>query len=215
MPTPDYQVTNPGHDEPANDQSSNHCEAPSNYNQVSPESSPEHHLSSSENSQLHVLDGLPTTRYNSKRQEERPVAPAHRPFHYPGWDGPGYPKGLGHGPIVWRYDNKKNKMMKIEGMSYESLKKIGSSERSAWQKMLDEQPYDAAGQLRIMRRGVSGTQLIVEWNSDQAALIYQRDMNQRASGLNDSSIDVSYTHRPRVDDRDSDDKMMWPSPNKK
>lgn len=154
---------------------------------------------------------LETRRYNALRDMMRPLAPAHRPFHYPGWNGEGYPKGLGHGPIVWRYDNKKDKMVKIEGLSYESLRSPGHpGEKSSWQKILDEDPYDAAGQLRIFRRGTSGTMIISEWDSDQAAVMERASMESRASSMHDPNVDLSWHKRPRLDSRDGDDKMMFP-----
>ena len=83
---------------------------------------------------------LASRRYNAIHDKMRPLATAHRPFHYPGWNGPGYPKGAGHGPIVWRYDDKKDKVVQVEGMAYEDLRSPGSDEKSSWQKMLDKDP---------------------------------------------------------------------------
>jgi hypothetical protein len=157
---------------------------------------------------------LGQTRFNGLLEKTRPLAPAHTPFHYPGWHGKGYPKGLGHGPIVWRYDNRKDKMVKVEGLSYESLGRKTSDSKSSWQKMLDEQPYDEAGQLRIFRHGTSGTQLIVEWDSDQAAVMNRNAMDNRAKSMFDSGVDISYGKRPRLDDRDTDEKMTFPTPKK-
>ena len=102
-------------------------------------------------------------------------------------------------------------MVKVEGLSYESLRSPSHpDERSSWQKILDEDPYDEAGQLRIFRRGTSGTMIVSEWDSDQAAVMARANMESRASSMHDPSVDISWNKRPQMDSRDENDKMIFP-----
>lgn len=181
----------------------------------SPPSSRESHPQGVDEREARVLAAfrsgkLASRRYNAIHDKMRPLATAHRPFHYPGWNGPGYPKGAGHGPIVWRYDDKKDKVVQVEGMAYEDLRSPGSDEKSSWQKMLDKDPYDIAGQLRIFRRGTSGTMAIYEWGSDQGSVMQRAEMETRSTGLNDKSVNLSWSSRPRLDNRDDVSKMTFP-----
>ena len=76
--------------------------------------------------------------------------------------------------------------------------------------MLDKDPYDIAGQLRIFRRGTSGTMAIYEWGSDQGSVMQRAEMETRSTGLNDKSVNLSWSSRPRLDNRDDVSKMTFP-----
>lgn len=116
------------------------------------------------------------------------------PFHYPGYDGTGYPKGLGHGPIVTRKNIKTGKIIRVEGMAWEDFP-------PSWQEMLDEQPYDDAGALRVFMKATAGIQTkypYYEIGSAAHASKFLDEMRSKRSLLHNGS-DLSYASRPQLD----------------
>lgn len=106
-----------------------------------------------------------------------------------------YPKNLpdGHGPVVERVNHHTGKKVKIEGIPYERLPK-------SYQRMLDEQPTDEAGELRIFVYSDGGRSVgsIIELGSSEAAkrlamkLDNSRQLLKKPSG-------ISYNVRPSLD----------------
>lgn len=116
------------------------------------------------------------------------------PFHYPGYNGPGYPKGLGHGPIVTRKNIKTGKIIKVEGMAWEEFPE-------SWRQMLDEKPYDDAGALRIFLKATSGIEAkypFYEIGSAAHAGKFLDEMRSKRSMLH-NGVDLSYGSRPQQD----------------
>ena len=116
------------------------------------------------------------------------------PFHYPGYNGPGYPKGLGHGPIVTRKNIKTGKIIKVEGMAWEEFPE-------SWRQMLDEKPYDDAGALRIFLKAASGVEAkypFYEIGSAAHASKFMDEMRSKLSLLH-NGVDLSYSSRPQQD----------------
>lgn len=116
------------------------------------------------------------------------------PFHYTGYNGPGYPKGLGHGPIVTRKNIKTGKIIKVEGMAWEEFPE-------SWRQMLDEKPYDDAGALRIFLKATSGIEAkypFYEIGSAAHAGKFLNEMRSKRSMLH-NGVDLSYGSRPQQD----------------
>lgn len=116
------------------------------------------------------------------------------PFHYPGYNGPGYPKGLGHGPVVTRKNIKTGKIIKVEGMAWEEFPE-------SWRQMLDEKPYDDAGALRIFLKATSGIEAkypFYEIGSAAHAGKFLDEMRSKRSMLH-NGVDLSYGSRPQQD----------------
>lgn len=116
------------------------------------------------------------------------------PFHYQGYNGPGYPKGLGHGPIVTRKNIKTGKIIKVEGMAWEEFPE-------SWRQMLDEKPYDDAGALRIFLKATSGIEAkypFYEIGSAAHAGKFLDEMRSKRSMLH-NGVDLSYGSRPQQD----------------
>lgn len=116
------------------------------------------------------------------------------PFHYPSYNGPGYPKGLGHGPIVTRKNIKTGKIIKVEGMAWEEFPE-------SWRQMLDEKPYDDAGALRIFLKATSGIEAkypFYEIGSAAHAGKFLDEMRSKRRMLH-NGVDLSYGARPQQD----------------
>lgn len=123
---------------------------------------------------------------------------------YPGYDGPGYPKGLGHGPIVERTNIKTGKRVKIEGMAWEDFP-------PAYQRMLDRQPYDDAGELRIFVKSngtVSQQYPFYELGSDEHSKKFMDELKSKRDLILNNGVDLSYSSRPQLD------AMSWLPPAK-
>ena len=119
---------------------------------------------------------------------------AFTPFHYPGYDGPGYPKGLGHGPIVTRRNIKTGKLVSIEGIAWEEFPE-------SWRQMLDEKPYDDAGALRVFLKatsGVSSNYPYYEVGSAAHASKFLSEMRSKRALIHNGA-DLSYSSRPQLD----------------
>lgn len=106
-----------------------------------------------------------------------------------------YPKNLpdGHGPVVERVNHHTGKKVKIEGIPYERLPK-------SYQKMLDEQPTDEAGKLRIFVYSDGGRSIgsIIELGSSEAAKRLAMKLDNSRRLLNKPS-GISYNVRPSLD----------------
>lgn len=106
-----------------------------------------------------------------------------------------YPKNLpdGHGPVVERVNHHTGKKVKIEGIPYERLPK-------SYQKMLDEQPTDEAGKLRIFVYSDGGRSVgtIIELGSSEAAKRLASKLDNSRRLLNKPS-GISYNVRPSLD----------------
>lgn len=106
-----------------------------------------------------------------------------------------YPKNLpdGHGPVVERVNHHTGKKVKIEGIPYERLPK-------SYQKMLDEQPTDEAGELRIFVYSDGGRSVgtIIELGSSEAAKRLASKLDNSRRLLNKPS-GISYNVRPSLD----------------
>lgn len=106
-----------------------------------------------------------------------------------------YPKNLpdGHGPVVERINHHIGKKVKIEGIPYERLPK-------SYQKMLDEQPTDEAGELRIFVYSDGGRSVgsIIELGSSEAAKRLASKLDNSRRLLNKPS-GISYNVRPSLD----------------
>lgn len=141
---------------------------------VRPDGSPE--TTSATASQLESADGVFT------------------PFHYPGYDGPGYPKGLGHGPIVTRRNIKTGKLVSIEGIAWEEFPE-------SWRQMLDEKPYDDAGALRVFLKATSGVTSNYPYYEVGSAAHASKFLNEMRSkrALIHNGADLSYSSRPQLD----------------
>lgn len=146
---------------------------------------------------------------NPVKPDNRPVydKPSSEPpviHRYPGYDGPGYPKGLGHGPIVERTNVKTGKKVKIEGMAWEDFP-------PAYQRMLDRQPYDDAGELRIFVRSngkVSQQYPFYELGSDEHSKKFMDELKSKRDLILNNGVDLSYSSRPQLD------AMSWLPPTK-
>lgn len=147
---------------------------------------------------------------------DNPVKPDNRSVHdkpssespvihkYPGYDGTGYPKGLGHGPIVERTNIKTGKRVKIEGMAWEDFP-------PAYQRMLDRQPYDDAGELRIFVKSngtVSQQYPFYELGSDEHSKKFMDELKSKRDLILNNGVDLSYSSRPQLD------AMSWLPPAK-
>lgn len=119
---------------------------------------------------------------------------AFTPFHYPGYDGPGYPKGLGHGPIVTRRNIKTGKLVSIEGIAWEEFPE-------SWRQMLDEKPYDDAGALRVFLKATSGVAANYPYYEVGSAAHASKFLSEMRSkrALIRNGVDLSYDSRPRLD----------------
>lgn len=119
---------------------------------------------------------------------------AFTPFHYPGYDGPGYPKGLGHGPIVTRRNIKTGKLVSIEGIAWEEFPE-------SWRQMLDEKPYDDAGALRVFLKATSGVASNYPYYEVGSAAHASKFLSEMRSkrALIRNGVDLSYSSRPRLD----------------
>lgn len=119
---------------------------------------------------------------------------AFTPFHYPGYDGPGYPKGLGHGPIVTRQNIKTGKLVSIEGMAWEEFPE-------SWRQMLDEEPYDDAGALRVFLKATSGVASRYPYYEVGSAAHASKFLSEMRSkrALIHNGADLSYGSRPQLD----------------
>lgn len=106
-----------------------------------------------------------------------------------------YPKNLpdGHGPVVERVNHHTGKKVKIEGIPYERLPK-------SYQRMLDEQPTDEAGELRIFVYSDGGRSVgtIIELGSSEAAKRLASKLDNSRRLLNKPS-GISYNVRPSLD----------------
>lgn len=106
-----------------------------------------------------------------------------------------YPKNLpdGHGPVVERVNHHTGKKVKIEGIPYERLPK-------SYQRMLDEQPTDEAGELRVFVYSDGGRSIssIIELGSSEAAKRLASKLDNSRRLLNKPS-GISYNVRPSLD----------------
>ena len=138
-------------------------------------------------------DGSPETTSATASQLESADG-AFTPFHYPGYDGPGYPKGLGHGPIVTRRNIKTGKLVSIEGIAWEEFPE-------SWRQMLDEKPYDDAGALRVFLKATSGVTSNYPYYEVGSAAHASKFLNEMRSkrALIHNGADLSYSSRPQLD----------------
>lgn len=137
--------------------------------------------------------GAPETASATANQLESADG-AFTPFHYPGYDGPGYPKGLGHGPIVTRRNIKTGKLVSIEGIAWEEFPE-------SWRQMLDEKPYDDAGALRVFLKATSGVTSNYPYYEVGSAAHASKFLNEMRSkrALIHNGADLSYSSRPQLD----------------
>ena len=146
-----------------------------------------------------------TVKPDNRSAHDRPVGQESPVIHrYPGYNGTGYPKGLGHGPIVERTNIKTGKRVKIEGMAWEDFP-------PAYQRMLDRQPYDDAGELRIFVKSngkVSQQYPFYELGSDEHSKKFMDELKSKRDLILNNGVDLSYPSRPQLD------AMSWLPPAK-
>lgn len=145
------------------------------------------------------------TRSSRRRKHDSNLPPIDEPFTYHGYDGEGYPKGLGdgeepEGPLVARYDSVNKKYVAVRGIPYEELPE-------SYQMNLDKRPYDEAGQLRIYvdrAKDNKGHYKIeggyyVEYGSHEEAKLFFKNLERMGKTMNNGE-NIGYSARPADDD---------------
>lgn len=145
------------------------------------------------------------TRSTRRRKRDGNLPPIDEPFTYHGYDGEGYPKGLGDGdepdgPLVARYDSVNKKYVAVRGIPYEELPE-------SYQMNLDKRPYDEAGQLRIYvdrAKDNKGHYKIeggyyVEYGSHEEAKLFFKNLERMGKTMNNGE-NIGYSARPADDD---------------
>lgn len=143
-----------------------------------------------------------TVESNRQVVHDTPVSPGTVPIHkYPGYDGEGYPKGLmdskghKHGPIVERTNIKTGKKVKVEGIAWEDFP-------PSYQRMLDLQPYDDAGELRIFVKSsgkITQQYPFYELGSDEHSKKLAEELKSKRDLIFNNNVDLSYASRPQLD----------------
>lgn len=141
----------------------------------------------------------------SRRKHDSELPPIDEPFTYHGYDGEGYPKGLGdgeepEGPLVTRYDSVNKKYVSVRGIPYEELPE-------SYQINLDKRPYDEAGQLRVYvdrAKDNKGNYKIeggyyVEYGSHEEAKLFFKNLERMGKTMNNGE-NIGYSARPADDD---------------
>ena len=140
-----------------------------------------------------------------RRKHDSSLPPIDEPFTYHGYDGEGYPKGLGdgeepEGPLVARYDAINRKYVAVRGIPYEELPE-------SYQIDLDKRPYDEAGQLRVYvdrAKNEKGNYKIeggyyVEYGSHEEAKLFFKNLERMGKTMNNGE-NIGYSARPADDD---------------
>lgn len=140
-----------------------------------------------------------------RRKHDSNLPPIDEPFTYHGYDGDGYPKGLGdgeepEGPLVARYDSVNKKYVAVRGIPYEDLPE-------SYQIDLDKRPYDEAGQLRVYvdrAKDNKGHYKIeggyyVEYGSHEEAKLFFKNLERMGKTMNNGE-NIGYSARPADDD---------------
>lgn len=145
------------------------------------------------------------TRSSRRRKHDSNLPPIDEPFTYYGYDGEGYPKGLGdgeepEGPLVARYDSVNKKYVAVRGIPYEDLPE-------SYQIDLDKRPYDEAGQLRVYVDRVKDNKgnykieggYYVEYGSHEEAKLFFKNLERMGKTMNNGE-NIGYSARPADDD---------------
>lgn len=145
------------------------------------------------------------TRSSRRRKHDSNLPPIDEPFTYYGYDGEGYPKGLGdgdepEGPLVARYDSVNKKYVAVRGIPYEDLPE-------SYQIDLDKRPYDEAGQLRVYVDRVKDNKgnykieggYYVEYGSHEGAKLFFKNLERMGKTMNNGE-NIGYSARPADDD---------------